>query len=173
MILRYTKLIGLPIFDLRDQSRLGKVADILVDPSGQKIIGFILLNSIFSFGAPRVVLAVDVIEVLKEAVIVKDEDAVIQLEEAQTAKDLFKKRYYGLNQKAFFESGAYIGKVYDYLIDSKTLALSKFYIQSLLKETVIPSKDVIDFDGRKIIVKGKSPILAIEQAAESISAEAI
>ncbi len=173
MILRYTKLIGLPIFELRDQARLGIVADILLDQNGQKIIGFILENPIFSFQPPKIVLSIDIIETLKEALIVKDDDAVVPLSEALPAQELFKKKYFGIAQKVFSETGKYLGRVTDYIIENKTLFITKYYVQSMTREVIIPSGDIIDFNGKKITVRDKTTAIGLEQELpESVTNEA-
>ena len=158
MILRYTKIIGLPIFELRGQSRLGLVGDILIDQSGQKISGYLLQTPLLSFQKSRIALSVDIIETLKEVVIVKDEDAIISINEAVLAKKLYQKNYFGLGQRVVTETGLFLGKVYDYLVDNKTLGITKFYLRSLFKETIIPAKNILSFEGQTIIVKDKTSL---------------
>jgi len=153
MILRYTKLIGLPIFELREQTKLGAINDLLIDRSGQKISGFLLESPILSFKKPLIVLDLDVIEILKDVVLVKDEKSVIPISESLSAQELLRKRFVGINQRIESETGQYLGKAYDYLIDSKTLGVTKFYAKKVFKEIVVPSINIVEFLGHKIIVK--------------------
>ena len=155
MIFRYTNLINLPVFELQNQTRLGIVEDLIIDKTGRKIYGLLIKNTGFFGGPPSIILNVDIAQTLEEVVLVGDNSALIPLLESLPAKELYEKKNFGLDQKIETESGQFLGKVYDYLFDDSTLRVTKFYAHDFFKEFVLQSEDIIQFQGKKIIVKDR------------------
>lgn len=152
MILRYLQLIGMPVYELRSQTRVGQINDLLIQEDFS-INSFVLKRPIFDFGAARIIASVDTIELLKEGLLVRDTGAVIELSESIRAKKLADTKNFGIGQRVLTESGQFIGTVNDYQIESKNLLIKKFHVRKIFSEMIISPADILKFENRIITVK--------------------
>jgi len=152
MILPYTKIIGLPVFDFKNQSQIGTVKDVIIQAKDFKVSGFILESSIFD-RKTKVISSTDLIDIASQGVIANDEDAVSTTEENVRLKDAIKSGYHGIGQKVVTKSGKGIGKVIDLFISSETLEISKIHVKSVFIERIISRSAIIEIKKKKIIVR--------------------
>ena len=75
------------------------------------------------------------------------------------------------------EEGDYIGKVFDYSVETKTNALKKIFVAKnflgLLRidERIIPKKHIVEILPGKIVIKGSTTKIPIKQLEENMIAE--
>ena len=152
MILPYTKIVGLDIFDLKNQSKVGTVKDIVIQKKDFKISGIILENSVFNRDT-KVVNQADIVDISAQGVVIRDNDAVSNLKENVRIGDAIKEGMHGIGQKVVTKSGKSLGRVVDLFILSETLEIPKFYVKNIFGERIIARTAIVDIKKRKIIVK--------------------
>jgi sporulation protein YlmC with PRC-barrel domain len=154
MIVAYTNTIKKPIASLREQAKIGEIEDIIFD-GDFKIQAFTLTPTFLNFSGKKIVSNIDVIELVKEALIIKDDEAIMPISDLSRINKLYKAKFYGINQKVITENGQSVGSVFDYLIDSTTLSITKIYIKKLFSELVIPVSKITKIKGKTITVKDR------------------
>lgn len=166
MILRYTQIIGLPIFELKDQSLLGYAYECILDNTKNSILGIVLKPGIFS--KPKLILlSMDIQKVLKKHIFVRDEGALSEIADLVRVQTLIDDGIFGVGQKVQTESGQNLGRLYDYLVESEGLTITKLYIKDLSKERIISAENIISIEPKLITIKG--PLNTVEVASEVLS----
>lgn len=152
MLVLYSKIIGLPIIETRNQTKVGEVFELILQKTDIEVSGIVLKNTGL-FSKQMVISSTDLIEISADAVLVSSEDAITTLEEAMRLKEQISKGYTGVGQKIYTKSGKYIGKVFDFLVDSSSFSIKKLYTKSFFIEKIIPTDNVISFNRKVIIIK--------------------
>jgi uncharacterized protein YrrD len=169
MILRYTQIIGLPIFELKDQSLLGYAYECILDNTKNSILGIVLKPGIFS--KPKLILlSMDIQKVLKKHIFVRDDGALSEIADLVRVQTLIDNGIFGIGQKVQTESGQNLGRLYDYLVESERLAITKLYIKDLSKERIISAENIISIEPKLITIKDS---LNIVEVANEVLSETI
>lgn len=154
MMSLYSKIINSPVVELKTQTQIGVVDDLIIHKTKLEVYGIILKRTSFlNFKETEVISGTDILEMNSQAVVVNNYDAVIPLSESIRLKEAINQKYYGIYQRIVSKKGKNIGLVYDYLVDSSTQKITKFYCRTFLSEKIISSNSVIDMEGKKIIIK--------------------
>lgn len=156
MLIPYTKLIDANIIESKGQTRLGQVYDFVILKSELKVGGILTKSKSILTKKNKAISISDIEEITsgRHVVIVRDQDALSDLSELIRLNEAFKKGYAGIGQKVQTRSGKKIGKVFDYLIQSDTFVIRKFYVKGLFSERIIASSNVVEMtDDRRIIIK--------------------
>ncbi len=169
MMALYSKLIGTPVAELKNQSKVGEIADFIVNNEDITIAGAIVKKENWLFSKNKVASSTDIVSLLKKGMIVNDENAITELSEISKLDTLYKKKNYGIAQKVVTKSGQYVGHVFDYLIDTSTLSIRKFYIKRLFKELLIPANSIVSFEGKTITIKEDKGFLFQQEAFETVT----
>jgi len=166
MILRYTQIIGLPIFELKNQSLVGYSYECVLDNVKNSILGIVLKPGLFS--KPKfLLLQMDVLKILKKSIVIRDEGAVSEIKDIVRVRTLIDDGIFGVGQKVQTESGQNLGRLYDYLVDSDNLIITKLYIKDLAKERIISAANIVSIEPRIITVKDS--LDTIEATSEVLS----
>ena len=154
MMSLYSKIINSPVVELKTQTQIGVVDDLIIHKTKLEVYGIILKKASFlNFQETQVISSTDVLEMNSQAVVVNNDDAVIPISEAIRLKEAIDQKYCGVYQRIVSKKGKNIGLVYDYLVDSTTQKITKFYCRTLLNERIISANSVINMEGKKIIIK--------------------
>jgi sporulation protein YlmC with PRC-barrel domain len=167
MLILYSKLVGLPIIELENQSKLASVLDVVIEPKNGKVLGLIAkVGNLL----PRdlLVAARDLSQVLPTAILVADVDRVTAIDEVVRANELYKKHFTLYGKKVVTESGKLLGKVNDYLIDDELLTLAKLYIRHLFSDRIIPYTAVVRIDDKAIVVKDDFEAISASAEANTV-----
>lgn len=151
MLIPYSKIIHAPVFELRHQQKLGVIEDIIIKKSDLSVYG-LLIKTLDFIPKTKVVSASDIAELASGAVVINEEKSLIDIKETIRLNDAVKQGCTGLKQKVVTGSGKRIGRVFDYLVSSSDLTITKFYIHSLLSEKIIASNAITKFDGKIITI---------------------
>lgn len=158
MILRYTQIIGLPIFELKNQSLLGYSYECVLDNAKKSVLGLVLKPGIFS--QPKLILLqMDILRLLKKNIIVRDEGSISEINDLVRVQTLIDDGIFGIGQKVQDESGNNLGKLYDFLVDSESLGITKLYTKDMTKERIISASDIISIEPKIIIVKDQNTVI--------------
>ncbi len=152
MILPYTKIVGLPVFDFKNQQKVGEISDLIFSHKDFNISGVILERSFFD-RKTKVASSADIVDLSSQGVIVNDEEAILILDENVRLKAAIHSGYHGIRQKVVTKSGKGLGRVIDLFISTEMLQVSKIHVKSILSERIISATAVIEIKKRKIIVK--------------------
>jgi len=168
MILTYTKIINLPAMELKNQSRLGEVCDVAFNKTNFKISGFLVKTSGFSIlNKLMVISATDIVELSGEALLAKDKDALIEMNEAIRIKESVGKGYSGIRQSVYTKSGKRLGKVTDFFVESDSLIATKMVVNGMMSERLIPTNHIIEFKKNRIIIKDDFELASASPALAS------
>jgi len=152
VIIKYSQVVHSPVLELKGQTRLGFAFDLVIQKSDLSIKAVMVKNGSFGL-ATRIATNTDIIELNSGSVILRDDDSLVSINEAERVREAIKDKMHGIGQKVRTKSGKSIGKVYDYTIDNATCAIQKFYVKSLLDERIISVSSVTKFEGKNITVK--------------------
>ena len=155
MLIPYSKIVGAKIVELRGQTLLGEVCDLVISKTSMTLMGVTLRNTTFFPSPVRVISATDIEEFtpIEVTMIVNHDEVIEELNETIRLKNAYDQGFTGIGQTVVTKSGKHIGKVYDYLITNDDFRIQKFYTKSLLSDRIIPIKSVIGFEKKKLIIK--------------------
>jgi sporulation protein YlmC with PRC-barrel domain len=165
VILKYSSIIGSLVAELRDQTKIGKVSEVIIDKEKLEIAALAVEQSFIFFSKSKFVLKMDIISLLKDGVIITDQDSIIDLKGSVKLEKLVKGKNFGIGQRVFTDNGKMIGTVYDYLVETNTLSITKLYVKHLVKEFIIPVEKILSFEGKVITIKDSYNASRIERAA--------
>jgi len=153
MMLLYSKIIGGPVAEIKTQSRSGEIADLFINNEDLSVAGIIVKIHHLFMSDKKVVNSTDIVQLLKDGAIIRDSESLCDIEDLIRLKKLYENKSYGLSQKVITKSGQFVGRVYDYMIDSTTMTIRKFYVKKLISEVIIPTSKVIEMEGKTITIK--------------------
>lgn len=145
MIIEALKLINLPVAAEDTLSKVGVVRQIVVDPENGAVLGFIISTGIFS--RPKSLSTIDIKYWDKEGLVTSSANNIVDLSEIVRIKNVLDKKINLLQMPAQTETGKSLGHVENFLIDTETEMVVKYYLRDLLgKSRVMPSDKVISID---------------------------
>ncbi len=160
-MLLYSKLIGTPLADLKSQAKIGTVSDFIINDADLTVAAAVVESGLPLISKKRVVSSTDFVHLSKNGIIISDEEALVEIKELVRIETLYKNKCFGLAQKVVTKSGSYVGHVYDYLIDSATFSIRKFYVKKMFTDRIIPTTSVIAFEGKTITIKDDKPYIFV------------
>lgn len=152
MILLYTKIVGLPIFDFRSQQKVGEVKDLTFQVKDFKVSGIVLEGALFQ-RKKRVISVADVIDIESQGTVINGEEAISLIDENLRMKEAIRSGYHGIGQKVVTRSGKSLGRVIDLFISTDTMTIAKIHVKGLFSEKIVSSSAIVEIKKRKIIVK--------------------
>jgi uncharacterized protein YrrD len=162
MIVSFSKLIGAPIFELKTQTKLGFIIDIVIKKSDVSIYGLIAKTSLAPFSRAKTISETDILEISNDGIIVEDEKAISDMTETIRLKEAFDGGLHGVGQKVKTKSGKNIGKVFDYLIRADDLTITKIYLKNLFSERIIPTSAIVEIKGRQITINNDYDLVNVK-----------
>lgn len=149
----YSAAIRTLVFD--DEGRaFTAVAGFIIEPSGGKVVGVLVYG-----GRDLMISARDVITFSAEKLVVEDRDLVVEVEDIVRAQEVVSKGFYFLKCKVFDKEGVYLGKVFDYGIDSVDLRLRCIWVAKEFLNLARWEKRRFDFGDIAEVFPGKIVVL--------------
>lgn len=171
MLITASNLIGKPIITAEEKEIVGNVFEIIVSPENGKVEAFL---SKAMFKKPHVVSEQDVLDVGKNGVIINDAQALILPSEIIKVNEIIKKKIKILNAKAVTKSKKKLGVVEDFVIETDTAQVVKFYIKGglFLPARILSSDNVIKIEKNRIIFQDEvlEKLKPVSRSEESIAA---
>lgn len=167
MFIEAKKLIGLPIAALDTQSKIAEIQKILVDPNNGNVLGF-LVSSGGIFAPKKVVSAIDIRDWDKNGLVIDSIDNMIEPNDIVRIKDVLDQKIDLLGMKAKTESGKNLGSIENFLIETETNCVIKYYLKDLVsKARIYPAEKVVRIEKQAIIFSDdvEIPTGATEAAA--------
>lgn len=170
MLLLRSQIIKKNVYELKTQTRVGKIFELVFDCSSFKIIAFVLQKSLLSSKKIMLINSADIIQANKSAIFINNIDSISSLDENVRVKKAVNDKFYGIGQKVITKSGKTIGKMYDFVINSETLNIEKIYVSSFFGDRIIPIKNIISIEeNRKIIIKDEYRSIKVSSQAVETS----
>lgn len=170
MILPYTKIVGLTVYDFKNQRKIGQIKDVVFEAKNFKVSGLTLEGSFLERKA-KIVNSTDVIDIGSQGVIVNDSEAISSIEENVRLKDAIKSGCHGIGQKVVTKGGKGLGRVIDLFVETETLEISKIHVKNIFTERIISRAAIIEMKKKKIIVKENFE--AVKMGAPAMGASVI
>lgn len=138
--------LNIPIISLYNTTKIGSLMDFIIDPDLGKVVGVIGERSGFFKKRIKVISIVDIREISERALLVDNENVLVPQEDIIKINNIINSDIKILENKVITESGKYLGKVTDFLIDD-FFYISKLYVNpvltNILTTQLIISRDLI------------------------------
>lgn len=172
MFIPYSKIIGLPVFAVKNQSLAGHIVDVVLKKTAFEPQGFIIKISPLPLTKHKVISSTDVIELSNQGLVVDNENSISDLKDAVRLRETIEDGYIGIGQKVYTESGKRIGKVFDYLVSVPDLSINKIYVKNMISERILPVSLIRSYKKDIIIVVDDFDLAPLEKSSSFASAEA-
>jgi len=151
MLIEAKKLIGLPIAANDSQSKIAEIEKILVDPNGGNVLGFLVRPGGF-FSLRKVISTVDIREWDPNGIVTETIDNLVVEDEIVRIKEVLDQDIDLFTMKAKTKSGKKLGAIEDFLIDTATTCVIKYYLKDLVSGSrVFPADKVIKIEKNTIV----------------------
>lgn len=161
----YSKIVGLPVFAVKNQVLIGHIFTIVMKKTELSPHGFVVKTSNLPFSKPRIVAVSDILELSNEGLVVESANDVSDLTDAIRIKEALEAGFAGIGQKVITESGKRLGKVFDYLISTPDMNISKIYVKGIFSERIFPLVAVKGFKKGLIIVRDDFDLAPLGKSA--------
>lgn len=164
----YSQLIGLPVFDEYSPVPITLVRDVLVDPENGKLIAFVVKNQ-------RIIVPLDVARV-GNGLYIKDREHIVAMDDVLRVTLVAKQKIKIIGARVITQhQKTYLGRVVDFEIDTRSLALSalhvaKTYLFFRFQEKIIPFHAIVRINQETIIVKDARAAVPLTEKEKATSA---
>lgn len=147
MMVEAKKIIGLPVAAIEEESKVGEILQLLIDPKNGALLGFLVHTGGF-FSGPKALSIVDVRDWDPNGLVIISVNHIVPVEDIVRLKELVENKTIILSMKAQTESGKSLGAIDNLLIDTETNTVVKYYVKNILTadERVFPSSCVVKID---------------------------
>lgn len=148
----YSEIIGTPVV-VEGAGRVTRITDVLLNPKDGRVVAFFT-------GKMKVISPMDIIFFGKAITIGHYED-IIDAEDLLKIKEIISNDIRLLKSKVETKKGYYLGKLYDYYIDTSAYALTKIIVYKsffgILKsaDRLIPARDIVEIKKDLVIVQNR------------------
>jgi sporulation protein YlmC with PRC-barrel domain len=164
MLVSLQDIIGTPVLSQRDGHRIGTIKLPLIDPETGKLLALVV-----KVLKRRIIVPYDILKWGK-SIEVHDGSAIIDADEILRVHSLLENYNPLIGRRVETKSGIYLGKVFDYELDTQSLSLNKLmvakeFIIFKYSPSVVTWKHIIEIQDKKIIVKDRG-VKALAQEEE-------
>jgi uncharacterized protein YrrD len=143
MIIEAKKIIGLPVASQDMLSRIGTIKQVLVDPENGQVLGFLIKQGGI-FGSQKALSAMDIVDWDPNGLVTSSFENLVDPSEIVRIKEILDKNIILLGMKARTESGKRLGYVENFLIETTTNMIVKYYLKDMLGNArVLPADKVV------------------------------
>jgi uncharacterized protein YrrD len=146
MLIEAKKLISLPVASMEDGEKIGEITKIIVDKNSASILGFLVKSG--GLLSPKLALSiVDITEWDPNGIVTNSMDNLVPPDEIVRLNDVLKSNFDIFGTKAKTESGKNLGTVDNFLIDTETGTIAKYYLKDIINgERIFSADKVIKID---------------------------
>lgn len=148
----YTKTVGAPIY-AEGARPITTVKDMMIDPASGKLAALEVNR-----GRNMVIVPMDIVS-WQDVLRVHGQDSIIDADEVVKVSELHKEDVRIYRNRVEALDGSYLGRVYDFSIDSGSLGLQNLYVAKEILgmvrfgSRIIRARDIVEILKEKIIVK--------------------
>jgi len=162
MLIQASTILNLPVAAIEEKAKIGTVKNLIINPENGELIGLIVRKTGFIFSTNKILSGHDILDIDKNGVVTRKEENLVDIKEVIRIKKIISSKICVLNQKAVTQSGKYLGRVNDLLIESETLSIVKYYIHGIIEDKIFPANKVIEIT--------KKAVIFFDDVIESVSA---
>ena len=155
-----SEIIGLPVINLSKGEKIGYVKDILIISDTKKIKAFVI-HSRNLFSKSKAILSEDIVQVGKNAVLIRDEEKFVAVQELLSSPNIRSYKEGLVNQPIYTDSGVDLGVVQDAIFNFEIGQLHEIEISDGVIQDLM--------EGRKFIPVSES--LQLEQGIVIVESE--
>lgn len=156
MLVLISQLVGRPVITFDEAQPLGVLRDPIVDPENGKLAGYFFGHGLF-YSKQDVLSADDIVTYDENRVVVHRSDIVRKVKEEPRVRKILQQKVPVLGAKVLTESGKFLGRANDLLLDTELNMIVKYYVHGLMQDRIIAAEHVITIDKRGIIVDDTAP----------------
>ena len=146
MFIEAKKLTNLPVASYDTEAKVGAIRQIIVDPENGKVLGF-MVKTMRLLGPTLALSIIDVAEWDPNGLVTTSIENLIPPKEIIHFNEVYLKEINLFQMAAKTEGGKKLGVVEDFLIDTDTQTVAKYYLKDLFgKSLVLPSDKVVKID---------------------------
>lgn len=159
----YSELIGMSVLTEYSNSLIALVKDIIIDPENGRVLAFCVKNNC-------IISSLD-IEAVNINLVIADRDRIVPINEILRVETVAKMNIPIIGAKVITQRGKkYIGRVVDYSIDTRHMALFSIYCARSflffrLDERIIPYKNIVKITKNAVTIKDSAEVTVSEKAA--------
>lgn len=128
MLIKASKVIGVPVFTIREGKRIKEIQEVIYHPKQNKIAAFIVDNGGW-FSGSQVILFEDIVVLGEDAVLVDTAQVLKKASDVQSdIETITKSEKYLTDTQIITEKGEELGKVTDIYFDTKTGVVEEFEV---------------------------------------------
>lgn len=142
MFIQARKLIGLPVAAIDTGSKVGEIRKIVIEPKNGTFLGFMVKTNGL-LGATLALSSIDIQEWDPNGLVTETIDNLVEPKEIVRLNELNKVNFDLFNLRAKTESGKNLGVVEDFLLDSETGTVTKYYLNDLIRGKRVFSADKV------------------------------
>ena len=169
MLLAYSDLVHSPVAAADPGERVGFVVDVIAEASDHRVVAFAIRTGGL-FGTTKFLSPDDVVEYDPHALIVPTIEVLVDPTEIVRAHEINQRNERVLKRAVVTQRGEALGNVINYVIDTDTSGLVRYYVKSLLgPERIIPVTSVVEVTKDAFVVKdsrgtSKAPVGKVVEA---------
>ena len=147
MFIEAKKIIGLPIASIEEESKVGEILQLVIDPKDGALLGF-LVRSGNVFSQSKALSVVDIREWDPNGLVIGSINHIVPTDEIVRLKEIIDNKTIILGLKAQTESGKNLGVIENLLIDTEAQMVEKYYTKNIITgdERVFSANSVIKID---------------------------
>lgn len=159
----YSELIGMSVLTEYSNTAIALVKDIIIDPENGRVLAFRVKNN-------HIISSMD-IETININFVIADSDRIVPINEILRVETVAKMNIPIIGAKVMTQRGKkYIGRVVDYSIDTRHMALSSIYCAKSffffrLDERIISYKNIVKITKNAITIKDSAEVTAEDRAS--------
>ena len=151
MFLEASKILNKPLAALEEQSKIGDICDILIDPEKGQVLGYLVKSGLFS--GLKVLPFSDLASYDDEGMVAKSQENLVECESIERIAKSMKDNIKILQAPVRTENGQNLGKVTDFIIDTQLGTITKYMVEGLTDQRIIPSDQIVEITPAEILVK--------------------
>jgi len=154
MQIEASKLIDMPVGSIDEQSKVGTIADIVVNPDDGKLLGFIVSSGLLGFNKMTISWQ-DIIDSDTNGLVVQTSENLMPVADNVRIAEVVKDEFTLDDLPVETKSGQRLGNVYDYTVNMELGSLTKIFVRQLLppQDRIISRSNIISISKEKIIVR--------------------
>jgi uncharacterized protein YrrD len=167
MTIEATKLINMAVAAEDTLSKVGIIKQIIVDPENGQLLGFLVSQGLF--GGVKALSIIDVQYWDTAGLITKTEENLVDPNEIIRIKNVLDRNIILFDMPAETEDGISLGIIEDFLIETETGSVLKYYLKDILGKSRIISADKVIKIEQKIIFSDNEGFIQENSSINEVS----
>lgn len=169
MLIEAKNILDLPIATIDEKAKIGLVKQIVVDKKNAKVLGFIVHINSFLFGKNLFLSESDVLDIDSNGLTTQNKENLIDPQEVMRVKKIIDERFNIFGLDAITKSKKRLGKISNFVIETQTLQIVKFYINTMFENKIINFDKVYKITKKEIIFEEDTERQMIKKQTEKLA----